>query len=716
LSSEDARLAYRDEKAYDGMVIVSRSFVKQMIRNVPSKVRRHQLYRMLASGELTSGNFRILCPEGLIKGDCIIVDDDIMAKKFGHGYAIVTHECNVKAEKGAKFFHATLNPYHQNYYQSIGEQPLSWGLGFLVGEKRLEQDFLAMVDEFRQAMKSGQYPDHMLRTAPMSDDGVLTSVGYAEVLRDSAMRYLSCGLSLNTSSYLVGRIAHGFLNKLKKDISRLALPMPWAAGVSVISHAVLELAGFDLSEYDLNKAFWHAPTGRFSYPTEKFIEFYPRHGGWDQDDKVIAALRVMKEESGEYIAQDNESYTIRALSLRSPNGLTYFGADSLPGEYSVVDIDLHMRLVDCGFIMLYVPDFPLYNVWHSIPLLDMTKAPKITHHQVIDHDELPHDEHREVDTKTLKRVDALLAKAESTNFPAEAESLRAKAAELTAKATVAPYSPEDAVRQFDLALENPGIGSIINPLIAYNAMFGTYPKRLPAALEQMVDALEQTPDHAAFEVIEEAKKEILKAIIDSGLPIDRTIAVHRLSQKVRDKLGRGRIVVGPFTRLIEMMTTTYNSFHEELLGDPGRRVPLLGLDITNRQVITELMDVEVAPDVMKVAGEVFRKFGAEKGRVPGFRTRKDQASGLTFIVPDAWVSYARRRFFISLHDQLLAKILESGVDPAMVMVGIYKMVIKHKVKDDVVFQVGDIASDLDGQVSMLDLFLSAYCRIMEQKK
>lgn len=666
-----------DEMGVDGHFIISESFFKKIVEHpLVTKQRQAQMMRQYRKGEMVSFNGRILCELGLIKGDCHVAPDVQLKVRYNTVDApdIVTAECNVKTEKGTTdgSVSITLTPHHPHHTPNASSQLLSWLMGFIVTEEQLKDDYTAMVNEFVSSLAQGRFPKHLMKAAPLHDeDDDFNEAGYINALHDSTQRWLASGMNLTHSSHLVRQHAGGFELKLKKAILRLALPLGWSTMAHAVTVEILEMGGWDLSSYDTTKMFWHAPTGRMAWPTETFIKNYSHHGGHDLDDTHTITLRAKKVDENDnpnaIWNMGGQDWCIKAIMTRSPNGLSYFGENDYPGEYSIEDIDLGLKITQFGFIALPTMNFPLYNVYSSIPMVDMDKAPKNTHHQDIEAPELPNDGYVFNDH---------------------------------------PYSPEDAVRQFKLAMANPGIGQIINPLIAYSAIFGTYPKSLPAYLEQMVDALEQTPDMEAFKKVLEAKAQILIAIqYHTTRKVDHYIAKRRVPNKVFKVLkDQGRITKdGPFTRLVDHMRTTMEQAMEIMVGNrnPNPKLKTKGLSIDNRTIIGELMDMEVSLDAKRAAHDLIRYFGATRKDAPKARFDKDEATNLWLKRNDPYMSYAVRQYFISLNNECVKRITEHEVDTNEIITAIYQIIITDNVEDDILFQTGE-AGTVTG---VMDLFM-----------
>jgi hypothetical protein len=662
-----------DEMGVDGHYLISETLFRIIVNNIPNEKRRAQILRAYEKGEMLSFNVRILCSLGLIKGDCHVVKDAQLKAKYGYVPHVITHKCNIKEEKGTVdgSFSITLTPYHPHHMPNVSTQLLSWGLGFFISEAELMEDFTAMTNEFVTSVAEGQFPKHLMSAAPLHDeDDDFNNLSFINALHDATQRWLTSGMKVTHSSHLVKMHAGGFENKTIRAIRDLRMPMGWATLTHCITVAILEMGNWDLSGYDTSKMFWHAETGRMCWPTEDFVANYHRHGGHDLDDSHITMLRAKKVEKG-----DNPNITwnlggddwcIKAVNVRSPNGLSYFGENELPGEYSMLDIDLDIGIMQFGFIALPVINFPLYNVWNSIPGIDMDNAPQHTHVQEIDSVDMPDDGY-----------------------------------ELGDK-----YSPDDAVRQFMLAMANPGIGQIINPLIAYSSIFGTYPKWLPTYLEQMVDALEQTPDFEAFKKVLEAKKQLLIAIQHhTKRPVDHYIAARRVPGTVFNALkAQGRITEdSPYFRLIEFMKATLQQAMEILVGNrasnPSMRTK--GINITQRLVIEDLMSMEVPHEAKVAAYDLIRYYEPTRKLAPKANYRRDAATRLFLKKNDPYLSFAARQYFIRLNNECYKRITEHEVDTNHIITALYQIIITENKEDDILFQTSDVGTT----TGVMDLFM-----------
>lgn len=656
------------EAAYDGQSIISMSFARECIRTNPSKRRRQQLLVDLALGDMTSWIFRCSTPLGLIKGDAIAAPNWKLKAMYGHVPDVITHACNIKPEfkmEGRTL--TTLTAQHPHHLPMISAQALSWSKELFVTHDRLKRDFSAYMHEFDTSLEEGKAPKHMLRTIdPHNEDGDFQPNMAKRMLENQVTRFNSTGYNLTNSSYLTARVVQGFLTKVEKDIDRLALPLAWSTMTHCTTHAILLAAGYDVLNRG-ERMFYHPETGRMCWPTKDFVDNYHRHGGHDLDDTHTTMLRIKEVEPSDNPNMtwdiNGKTWCIKAVNLRSPNGLTYFDAETDPGEYSICDIDLGVKLDFMGMPSI---NFPLYNVYAPIPTLVMSKAPKVQHVQEVEFQEMPSD-------------DIELGEA---------------------------YSPEDAKRYLDLGMANPGIGTIINAMIAYTVMMGTYPSALPTRLEEMVDCLEQTPSVSGFQLISDAKEDLVEEMVRSGMPIDHFIGIKRLGKKVRNRLGFDRLdKTGPYHLLAQHMTNEYHTLKGKWIGRDQKYDS--GLAVTGRVEIEDIMMMDFNIEHMRVANAVLAKFGAERGRAPRNERFRDKATGMMKYVNDPYIAYARREFFIDLNNKLVKMLSydEEGneINECMNVLALYKVIITKGVQDNVLFQTGEMHTN-DG---VFDLFLRA---------
>lgn len=658
------------ERILDGQSVVTQTYARQMALTNRKPKRIETLIKEIDEGELSSGSFRLTCGMGLIKGDTHVVNDNLVKDRYGD-YHVVTWSGNVKTEFATDGTWAlgTITQNHKHHMPNISAQAGSWSNDLFETPERLKTDYTAYLAEFDKALEQGKAPAHMMRTIdPHNDEDEFMPHMAKQLLDNQVLRFNATGYNLTNSSYLTARVVQGFLTKLEKDIDRLSMPLAWATMAHCTTTSLLLMGGYDLSEYDTTKMFWHEPSGRMHWPDEAAIVNYARHGGFDHDDTFITALRLKVVD-----ANDNPNVTweingktwcIKAVNLRSPNGLTYFGPDEAPGEYSVLDIDLGIKVTECGLINLPTMNFPLYNVYGPIPGLVMSKAPKVTHEQTVEFEEMPKD---------------------SYDLPER-------------------YSVEDACRMVDMAMANPGVGTIINAMIAFTVMEGTYPEHLPTRLEEMVDCLEQTPSMSGFQLIVDCKEDLIEEMVRSDRKIDHFVAIKRLSKKTRARIGTSRLdKEGKFHLLATHMTTEYHALKAKWIGRDQKFDS--GLAVKGRVTIDALMDIAVTDENMKVANSVFYKFGQERNMAPRNERFRDAATGMMKYINDPYIGYARRQFFISLNNEMcdMLRDRDGGTDWVKNVIALYRVVIMHGTQDNVLFQTGDMNSNK----GVFDMFLAA---------
>jgi hypothetical protein len=193
--------------------------------------------------------------------------------------------------------------------------------------------------------------------------------------------------------------------------------------------------------------------------------------------------------------------------------------------------------------------------------------------------------HRGVDQKILARVRALLAKAESTTFPEEAEALSAKAQELMSR-----YSIERIVT------ENPSVAAshpaaarrlwLDNPYVAAKAMLvGVVAEanRCRAVLSEKIGFTTVLGDEVDLEIVELLSTSLLvqatRAMVSAGSQITR-------SGRSRTRSYRQSFLLAYATRIGERLTTARDA-GTAAVADAAQLLPVLA---ARERMVDELFE------------------------------------------------------------------------------------------------------------------------------
>lgn len=329
----------------DGASIVRRSVALKACRDPRTR-------SAIARGEISSVSIRVITPQGLIKGDALIVPDKHIKSD------IYTSVHNLKGELATKDgFIITMEPHHPSSPARTNDQILSWFPGlFPMDQLRFTvKKFLA---ENFQKLVRGEYPTY-LTSVPKLKDGIDSAMTF----RMSAHKWQAYGKALNESAALMeqmGRpVTQQVLSTAPKEWKhgelvdipwkqKVKVPIVWAFYGHFMTDTVIRLAGYTIPKEARGKLFFHKETGRVVIPGRHFRKYYRNHGGWDLDDSAMVIIRKIDGE-------------LKAIIVRSPNSW---------GEYSIIDV--------------HMDGLPLYFQYGDIPEVDSSALPTQIQNLILD--------------------------------------------------------------------------------------------------------------------------------------------------------------------------------------------------------------------------------------------------------------------------------------------------------------------------------------------
>ncbi len=586
------------DKAVDGIGAISVSAFKRMVSNIPVESVRNGSYGRLMNGEIRRVNFRYVYADGLIKGDAIVVPDNVLEAKYGFVPDLVQPSVNgeminLKKElrTDGSWAIMTANPHHAHHQPMTNDQVLSIMSNnadepWLFPEEQLKEDHLSFIDDVYQDLKNGIFPKFM--TADwISDDKAAQKMDpdrLAARLQQLSVRWNMAGRSLLESAFFIRMVGNGFLNRLNKALGKstdgeskrgkkkIMVPIRHAAYVHVTTLSIIEMCGYDPAEegWDTTKCFYYEPAHSWVKPDDVFIHDFERHGGEDGDDSEIVMIRNVEFPDG--------TVKVMAISVRMPTAW---------GEYSMNEVDTN--------------GFPAYNTWNELPTVIYADRPEF-----------------------LEEMDQVVAGLPYSDVE-----------------TPEVYTPDWCHYQVELIKLNPGVGRIINPMIAYYATMHSYFPEQLASTEDFVDCLQQTPDKDAFLAINGEIKRMLELIADSGAVIDDHIYKTRLQSLELPKDSDTTVSTdGFYTRMFRFTAAAAADWQQKVndLATNRTEIPRL-----NELTLPESIEV-VGPDgnllsdtPMGVAGFLLRSFNTEYKRykyIPKGEAKRQFAGGLNNNIVD----------------------------------------------------------------------------------
>ena len=462
-----------DEKYVDGISAVSRTIMVNMIENNQnaSDEWKESMIKRVESGKMSIVQLRVLTPQGLIKGNAIVLPDKMM-----NGYDIRTFTPNVKAEiKTDGWYWATAEA-------SYGKLPLmSDDLTLAIYRdvmgvidpwlllSTLQNAMNELVDNYKNGSDS-DWRREVAMNIGSEDDMDPNKKSMINRIDQLGDKLEEIGLGIESSQllmYLKARgvaMMFGVLNAMGAEVLPgdvvtqrgvgTRMPIPFAYRAHVMTREVLEIFGYKFNNKGM-QGFYHDKTHCFVVPGEFFVENYPNHGGPDLDDSINVIIRDFVDAAGK------RSY--KALLMRNPND---------------------------------------FGEWSAIPV-----APK----------EIEHCYHTYGNVPTVIEAE-LRAKVEQLSIMLKNDTINYRFNELPGASGLTigdVYHINDEVRMREAASAMPGgTGATVLPKMTHYAITGEVITKQLVSNEQIIDAVQQglgTPSD-------------MKLITDSGNDFYRDIA------------------------------------------------------------------------------------------------------------------------------------------------------------------------------------------------
>lgn len=581
----------------DGMNFVRRSVAARLANSYDLRVK-------VETGELVRFNFRALTGAGIIKGDAIVVPDEMI------DHDIITFDDNIKDEvrfNGGSKCLITMEPHHAHSSPWTNVQRFSHLGRWLYSDSRsLVTALNNFVEEHFTALDEGKVPGWMINE--LATDGLAHKV----------TKWINSGREMTESIYLSSMVAGAIVKQLGKVRAsgepENRFPIPWAVTAHVVTHEALIEGGYDIPGEMDDWVFYHKESQSISFPGHMFLEFFERHGTWDLDDTVTVHLRWTT--AGDLVG----------IGVRDPNSY---------GEYSVFPV--------------IADTFPWYNTNQAIPVVDMNARPTY-----------------------IDELNQTLTGMEPSDF------VRGEV-----------FSPVDAEFFGEGLTDTPGVGSLVNVLMAYWDTFDRAPNHAPAQLGDMVDVLQQEPDPAKLETINTYISALARHMHRSGESFDEFLFTWRLAPAfMRLKLDIEEV-------------TTYTGSHtrrDNWYTDNTAKV-------TNR--VNEWLAANVKP-VQSILDWWNASYGEKHMAAP---KRLVNFAYETYTESRNMEGDLRRRFIRARNTKQVAVCMNKEArnhEEYMVQVlGAYVYCIKHNRPDHMFF--GDTLADVD----MMDLLLALIDEIEE---
>jgi hypothetical protein len=474
---------YVRESDVDGISAVSRSVFIRAIRSnteASRSWRAKQIWKVV-TGQTVVAEFRMLTPDGLIKGNALVLPKHMM-----NGYDVRTFPPNIKSEIRTEGWQwLTFNPSygaipvksddltHSIYHRVRG----------LYDRETLLASLKGMLETFFGDLKEGRKSEWMTRLAEVdvlhqdAEEEFSSDKGLIRTIQERVAALSRLGVKLTASQTLMFLSVNGLkamllgkapAGQVWKDKSRHWFPVPWAYAAHIMTKEALEIFGFDMPKGD--HGFYHEATHCFVVPGEHFHRHLADHGGPDLDDTVKVHIRTIND-------------GMVAFLLRNPNDF---------GEWSVIPV------LEAGPVYHTYTDSPPVVDWNEL----FTAVPQFSWiKEDLEIGELPGSKNLTIgDVFSLE--DEARVRAASIMFPA-------------------------------------GTGGTVIPKMIHAALMGGHVQKQFASNEAIIDALQQgmaTPED--IKVIQEYVDHIFNLIRkETGGEVDAFWAETRLFEGLMNQYG-----------------------------------------------------------------------------------------------------------------------------------------------------------------------------------
>lgn len=316
-----------------------------------------------------------------------------------------------------------------------------------------------------------------------------------------AYRWVSAGLKITDSPWLFENLAISHAMPLQKRI-----PIPCSVYEQVISESIARMAGYDISVSPgtikrINSIGVHV------VDDIDWLEMYQSHGGHDADDFFKLFYRTV--EGGELDGQKV------VIAIRSPNG---------KGEYSV------FKYVEDQWSPTWIKSdgtsvkFPTVN-GRGWPM----RLSQAIREGYVKYNGLP--------------------------------STRVKVASHSS----VDYDQDQVIADLRAAMNGGNVGRFVNSTMLYASVFNNHRKEQLCSLEDAIDGCTQTVDPADRAAIDEEADLLVREVIESGRPVDRTFWESR---NFHNSLKEGETVQlydGKLTQIYDLCNHYFQAYRTRVI-------------------------------------------------------------------------------------------------------------------------------------------------------
>lgn len=652
---------------YDGINAISSSFAKKL------------------GFDGNRGNIRVLTPQGLIKGDAVVV--------HGLHVDILYHTLNLKDDITTDGFTMATIDNRDAIHELRHDDQSTGNLAFFFTEDVMTSDLEAMAHDYKESIAEGGDLHNYLSDASKAFDNPLDIdlglIQMSETMEEQTQMLKSFGIAPAMFSNITYTRIGALVRKMKasemeapnKGVYKgMFIPTRNAVSCPVATwEFYTKMCKISFPDQDGTRTFFDKRFG-LVIPGMRFHNTAPLHGGPDSDDhygeveiKVFCSDPARLRNLRKYhvldpvlnIGATAEEAVTAALTIRNPNG---------PGEYSIdaIDPNIPWKLRDETAVVTY--DLAL------APLCQAEIFPKDFKFGVI---------------------------PTSVTFDRD------------------EFGRPEGMDMVFAQMENPQFGSFANVLMAWMQTFGDghTPSIMIDRLEAVVDCVQQTADAVSFRAIatsiEQMWIEYRDTVIDTQTMVDEILLKTRvrkfvgsgddrtpIAQAIRDA---GCVAPGYHTRMQKRYIDVMNE-----LTDMSKALACITRN--NLPMAVAIRELKFGVDMKNYVDEVLSK------AMGGLREIGDQYNDEN--LPKANAILRRRmqvekkeaieKFMDSVVDKMLA---DPSVNEQEAVLAMYKLITTPRVRvlrsgrrwplphgdvDRVLIQSGS-----KGHTSMLELFITA---------
>lgn len=635
-------------KFFDGKSYIRKSFAMEMAKNIVDNKRRARVLNQIANDELVQVTLRILTPEGLIKGDAIIVKDG----RIDHD--IVTHPENLKSELTTNGWSFACIWEHAMVHNAVWDVQSEINFAAALTEAHHHGDMLRIVKTVRESLESGTLPEYlMLDERAHKDDGTVDMDKLSDSINRSYIRWQAHGLDIRSAQNLTFMALNGVIKRMQASEQRngfyvkMWTPMSNAVLLTVNTwESAHYMGGLDFEGHSRDVCFFDKRAG-FIISGNRFAKTYNYHGGWDLDDSMkviivkvfcsdpeILKLHINKTVPNTFIPGKAEDAKEMVLLVRSPNG---------PGEWSIEE---------CEIDTLPIPAELRHD---DITVVDLAKMP------------LPQDE--------------LLKGVIMGNMPTGMTF------------TKQTMTRDEGKVMIEAQLHNPGVGRFCNAMMVWSAANKGFPTQMLAPMETIVDTVQQEHDITKFLAIEEESGEILGQLIDTGKSIDKYLANTRVPLSARRQLRQHE---GRLTRLHKIYVQIIKTLTDEIR---NHTLQMRGNTIEVQSVRT----MRFGAHMLQAVTEFYSKYSAAMSMVDS-QFKVDKMGNPFYKMTTQAMHQQALRAIVSEMDETISN-MENGED---FVLALYKLITTPTrttplgTSDRIIFQPNAV-----GERSVMDSLIEA---------